>query len=78
MKKILFAAVHMDVGGIENALVTLLNYLVNKDYKITLVLEEKQGIFLHDLDNRINIVQYTPSKFKNILIIKGINLSKIL
>ncbi len=76
MKKILFAAVHMDVGGIENALVTLLNYLVNKDYKITLVLEEKQGIFLYDLDNRINIVQYTPSKCKNILIRKGINLAK--
>lgn len=76
MKKILFAAVHMDVGGIENALLTLLNYLVNKDYKITLVLEEEQGIFLRDLDNRINIVQYAPSKCKNVLIRKGINLAK--
>ncbi|MCI8352159.1 MAG: glycosyltransferase [Clostridia bacterium] len=76
MKKILFAAVHMNVGGIENALLTLLNYLVNKDYKITLVLEEKQGIFLRDLDNRINIVQYAPSKSNNIIIRKSINLLK--
>ena len=45
MKKILFSAYSLDVGGIETALVTLLKYLV-KDYDITLVLEKKQGIFL--------------------------------
>lgn len=39
MKRILFSAVTLDVGGIETALVTLLNYLVNK-YEITLVLEK--------------------------------------
>lgn len=61
-------------GGIENALVTLLNYLVKKDYNVTLVLEEKKGIFLQDLDNRIHIVQYNPSKCKNVFIRKSINL----
>lgn len=76
MKRILFAAVHMDVGGIENALVTLLNYLAKKDYKITLVLEEKQGIFLSDLDNRIEIIQYAPNKSNNVLIRKSNNLLK--
>lgn len=63
-------------GGIENALVTVLNYLAKKDHKITLVLEEKQGIFLQDLDARIHIVQYTPSKCKNVFIRKSINLVK--
>ena len=49
MKNILFAASNMDVGGIETALLTLLNYLVNTNkYDITLVLEKKQGIFLKE------------------------------
>lgn len=64
------------LGGIENALLTLLNYLANKNYLITLVLEEKQGIFLDDLDNRIKIIQYTPNKSNNIFIRKSINLVK--
>lgn len=76
MKKLLFAAVDMDVGGIENALLTLLNYLVGKGYNITLVLEKRQGVFLDNLDNRINIIQYTPTKSKNIFIRKSINLMK--
>ena len=46
MKKILFAAYSLDLGGIEIALVTLINYLAKKQYDITLVLEKKEGIFL--------------------------------
>lgn len=76
MKKLLFAAVDMNVGGIETALLTLLNYLADKDYKITLVLEKKQGVFLRDLDKKINIVEYKPSEHKNPLIRKSINLMK--
>lgn len=76
MKKLLFAAVDMEVGGIETALLTLLNYLADKDYKITLVLEKKQGVFLRDLDNKIKVVEYTPSGHKSIFIRKSINLLK--
>ena len=42
MKKLLFSAVSLDIGGIETALVTLLNYLVKQKengkykYEITL------------------------------------------
>ncbi len=61
MKKILFAAYSLDVGGIETALVTLLNYLAEKDYDITLVLEKKQGIFLNDINSKIKIIEYKPS-----------------
>ena len=53
MKKLLFSAYSLDLGGIETALVTLTNYLVKKDYEITIVLEKKEGIFLNKLDKKI-------------------------
>lgn len=76
MKKILFSAVDMNVGGIETALVTLLNYLVDKDYQITLVLERKQGCFLNDLNSKIRVIEYKPSECKMFFCRKAINLSK--
>ena len=75
MKKILFSAYSLDVGGIETALVTLLKYLVN-DYDITLVLEKKQGVFLEDLPKEIKVITYTPSSLKFKLIRKVINFVK--
>lgn len=75
MKKILFSAVDLNVGGIETALVTLLNYLAN-EYDITLVLEKKQGALLNKLDKRIEIIEYKPSNNKIVLIRKMINLMK--
>ena len=74
-KKILFAAYTLDVGGIETALVNLLNELIKK-YDITLVLEKKQGVFLSDLDYRVNVIKYCPSQNKNVFIRKLINLIK--
>ena len=76
MKKILFAAYSLDLGGIEKALVTLLNELQKKEYKITLILEKKQGIFLDELNSNIQIIEYTPNNDKNILKRKIINLIK--
>jgi len=63
MKKLFFAAHSLDIGGIETALVTLLNKLVDK-YEITLALEKKQGIFLNDISEKVNIIEYTPSSHK--------------
>ena len=82
MKKILFSAVTLDVGGIETALVTLLNYLAeekdNNDFKyeITLALEKKQGLFLDFINSRIKIIEYTPCSFKFVPIRKAINFIK--
>lgn len=76
MKKLLFAAYDMNVGGIETALITLLNYFADKKYKITLVLEKKQGTFLNDLDKRIDVITYTPCECKNVIIRKMRNLLK--
>lgn len=77
MKKLLFSAVTLDVGGIETALVTLLNYLASQEkYDITLVLEHKEGLFLDELDERIEVLEYTASTNKIIPIRKAINLIK--
>lgn len=76
MKKLLFSAYDMNVGGIETSLLTLLNALVDRDYEITLVLERKQGVFLHELDSRIQVLQYTPCEYKLIPLRKAINLGK--
>lgn len=75
MKKILFTAYTLDIGGIETALVNLLNELVKK-YDITLVLEKKQGIFLNELDSKIRVIEYKPNQNKNPLIRKSLNLIK--
>lgn len=61
MKKLLFAAHDMNLGGIETSLINLLNYLVQKNYEITLVLEKAEGIFINDLDKKIHIIEYSPS-----------------
>ena len=70
MKKILFAAYSLDLGGIETALVTLINYLAKKKYDITLVLEKKEGIFLDTIDKNIKIIEYSPSYNKNKILAK--------
>ena len=44
MKKLLFAAYSLDVGGIETALITLLKELCHK-YEITLALEKSKEYF---------------------------------
>ena len=74
-KKVLFTAYTLDVGGVETALVNLLNELV-KEYDVTLVLEKKQGVFLNDLNDQIKIIEYNPNQSKNVILRKTINLIK--
>lgn len=76
MKKLLFAAHSLNLGGIEKALVTLTNILSKKGYKITIVLEKKEGIFLKELDPKIEIIEYKTNYDKNIFIRKIRNLCK--
>ena len=76
MKKLLFAAFSLDIGGIEKALVTLTNKLQEIGYDVTIVLEKKQGVFLEELNKNIHIIEYTPDESKNILKRKIINLYK--
>ena len=76
MKKLLFAAYDLNIGGIEKALVTLVNKLDENGYDITLVLEKKQGVFLEELSHSIKIVEYTPNEDNNAIIRKIKNLLK--
>ena len=77
MKKLFFAAYNLDLGGIETALITLLNRLAKeKEFEITLALERKEGIFLDELDKSINVIEYRANNFKLMPIRKAINLCK--
>ena len=76
MKKILIAARDLKIGGIEKALITLVDYLLDENYEITLVLEKKEGEFLEQLDSKVKIKKYTPSENKIKVIRKFSNLIK--
>ena len=75
MKEILIAAYSLGLGGIETSLVNILKEL-EKRYKITLVLEKKEGIFLEKISTNIKIIEYTPNNNSNIIIRKAINMIK--
>lgn len=75
MKKILFSAYSLGLGGIETSLITLLNKLIEQ-YDITLVLEKKEGIFLDKIDSRIHIIEYCPNDSKIVILRKSVNLIK--
>ncbi len=49
-KKLLFTAYDLNVGGIEIALINLLNKINYNKYEVTLVLEKKNGSLLKDLN----------------------------
>lgn len=77
MKKILFCAYDLDIGGIEKSLVNLLKAISPK-YNITLLLQHKRGVFLKDIPNNVNIINYNLSQNKNVLLRKIINRLKLL
>ena len=76
MKKLLFAAYNLDLGGIETSLITLTNFLLEKGYEITIALEKREGVFLDKISPNINIIEYTPANDKNIIKRKINNLIK--
>ena len=75
-KKVIIFSYNLDIGGIEKALINLLkNFNYNK-YDVTLVLEEKKGIFLGDIPKQVIVKEYKVSNSKNIVIRKMVNLFK--
>ena len=64
MNKILLSARDLKIGGIEKALINLINYLIANNYDVTLILEEKKGELLDEISDKVKIVCYTPSRFK--------------
>ena len=74
MKKLFFATHNLDLGGIETALVTLVNDLSEKGYNITIALEKKEGVFLNRLSKKIKVVEYNTNNHKNVILRKICNL----
>ncbi len=66
-KRIIFFSRDLRIGGMEKALVLLLNRLSNLDcYIITLVLERKEGSLLSELNKNIIVKEYRLSGIKNV------------
>lgn len=65
MKKILFFAYTLEVGGAEKVLVDYINNLKNK-YEIDLVLLQKKGEFLEEIPNNVTITTLRKNSFQYI------------
>ena len=74
IKDLMFAAVNFDIGGIEKALVNLLNRINYDKYNVDVVLEEKKGIFLPKIISKANITELKVSNHKNVIIRKVTNM----
>lgn len=55
MKRILFVNGHLNVGGVEKTLVTLLNHIDLTKYEVDLLLLEDGGDFIMDLPSSVNV-----------------------
>ena len=73
-KDLLFTSVHLDIGGIETALINLLNRIDQRKYNVTVILEEKRGILLERVNKKTNVTELKVSNHNNIVIRKSINL----
>lgn len=55
MKKVIFVLPHMLCGGVEKALLSLINEMPKDEYCISILLAEQQGEFLNQIPERISI-----------------------
>ena len=75
-KKIIFFSHSMMIGGIENALLNLLDNIDYNKYKVTLILENKEGELLNRINKNVNVKEYKVSYSKNIIFRKIYNYTK--
>ena len=72
-KDLLFTAFNMDLGGIEKALLNLVNRIDYSKYNVTVILEEKRGIFLDKMNKKVIVRECKVSNNKDVIIRKTIN-----
>lgn len=77
-KKVLFTNYSLDIGGIERALVNMVNNMDFSKYDVTLLLQHKKGDFLKEIDERVEVKGFNLSNCKFVLFRKFINLVKII
>lgn len=75
-KRLLFTAYSLNIGGIEKALINLVNKINKDQYQIDILLEKKEGIFLDKVRKEITIKEYKVYNNKNHIIRKILNLWK--
>lgn len=75
-KTLLFTAYDLNIGGIESALVNLVNQIDKDKYNVCIILEKKEGIFLDKVNKDINILEYKVSNHKNKIFRKITNYTK--
>ncbi|MBQ3307518.1 MAG: O-antigen ligase family protein [Bacilli bacterium] len=75
-KDLLFTSFNMDLGGIEKALLNLVNKIDTNKYNVTIVLEEKKGLFLDRINKNITVKECKVSNYKDPIIRKTINASR--
>lgn len=75
-KQLLFTINTLDIGGIEKAIVNLLNNIDYKKYNVTLVMEEKKGILLPLVNENVKIIELPVSNNSNVFIRKAINFGR--
>ena len=75
-KRLLFTAYSLNLGGIETALINLVNRIDLDKYDVEIILEKKEGIFLDKVKKQITIKEFKVYNNKNKIIRKGLNLSK--
>jgi glycosyltransferase involved in cell wall biosynthesis len=75
-KKLLFCSYDLNIGGIETALINLLDNMDYDKYDIDLILEKKEGLLLDRLNKNVNVIEYRVSNSKNVVVRKFKNLFK--
>ena len=76
MRRIVFFAKHMELGGLEKALLSLLNRLADAQTDVTLVLEERHGPLLALLRPEIHVEEYRLSRCRFVPLRRLLNLSR--
>lgn len=76
MKKLIFFAKHMEIGGLEKSLLNLLNSLDPEKYTVELVLEEQHGPLLEQLGDHISVKEYRLSSCPFVPLRKILNFTK--
>ena len=72
-KNLLFTAVNFEIGGIENALINLLNNINYDKYNVDVILEENKGILLPKVNKNAKVKELKVNNNKNVFIRKLIN-----
>ena len=75
-KKLLFTAYDLNVGGIETALINLLNNINYEKYEVTLILEKKEGALLNSLNKNVILKEIKVSENKITILRKIINYTR--